>query len=475
MIRLTTGRVCYTVLALHLFLVLITPIYDPDLWWHLRIGQYIFQTLRVPRADIYSFTVFGKPWLVPEWLSEAAMYGIYLLSGWRGLIVVFALINATAFLYIARRAQAPAQIVLLATVVSQTAALGTLWNPRPRWATLVFSAVFFVMLRAYMDDHSKRLWILPLLTVAWVNLHGGYPLGLALILLAGAALVLRGERRRLGHLALILALCLIAISINPYGARMFVYPFENQFSAARMSFIAEWRAPNFNGPGTWPFLLLLLGIVAALGLSKKRISWFDLLCLMLACFMSLRSWRHVSLLSLISIPILSEHSWNWISSTRYGQRIISGAGGRERPNSRDALLALLLILVVVVFHLPSVLRTIRGPVDLSQQPVAAIQFMQEQNLKDNVFSQYEWNDYLIWNAPSRKVFIDGRVDMYGDELLMTAVRLYTDGTDWEALFQRFGVNTVLIEPSSTLARLIKQNAAWSEVYRDPQAVIFIRK
>src|SRR5207249_4337608 len=78
MIRLTTRRVCYTVLALHLFLVLIAPIYDPDVWWHLRTGQYIFQTLRVPRTDIYSFTVFGKPWFAPEWLSEAAMYGIYL-------------------------------------------------------------------------------------------------------------------------------------------------------------------------------------------------------------------------------------------------------------------------------------------------------------------------------------------------------------------------------------------------------------
>jgi len=101
--------------------------------------------------------------------------------------------------------------------------------------------------------------------------------------------------------------------------------------------------------------------------------------------------------------------------------------------------------------------------------------MQEQNLKDNVFSQYEWNDYLIWNAPSRKVFIDGRVDMYGDEFLMSVLRLYREGTDWEAVFQRFGVNTVLIEPSSALAWSIKQNAAWSQVYRDPQAVIFIRK
>jgi hypothetical protein len=276
-------------------------------------------------------------------------------------------------------------------------------------------------------------------------------------------------------LALILALSLVAISINPYGARMFSYPFETQFSAAQMSIISEWRAPNFGESISFVFLLLLLLIVAVLGLSRKRISWFDLLSLLLACFMSLRSWRHVSFLSVISIPILSEHAWDWISSTPYGQRKMSEANSRERFSSRERVLALLLIAGVAAIYLPSVLRAIRGPVDLSETPVAATRFMQEQNLKDNVFSKYVWNDYLIWNAPSRKVFIDGRADMYGDQFLKEYLSLYEEGKDWEAVFQRFGVNTSLVEPSSRLAWQIKQNPAWSEVYRDPLAVIFTRK
>jgi len=468
MAQLTTKRVCFIVLGLHLFLVLVRPINDPDIWWHLRTGQYILQSFHVPRTDIYSFTAFGRPWIAPEWLLESVMYALYYLFGWIGLNVISALVSALVFLYVARHCQAPAQIVLVAAIASQTAALVVLRDPRPRLATLIFSAVFLVVLRNYTRSGTKRLWILPPLMIAWVNLHPGYPVGLVLILLAGIASVLGKNRKRLPHLASIFVLCLIAISVNPYGLRMYTYPFETQYSAIYMSIITEWNAPDFRDYEALPFLLLILGIISVLGLSEKKISSFDLLSLMMVCFLSLRSKRHVSLLSLVSIPVLAEHSWNWISSTSYGRRI--GAS----QNSRETLLPVLLILVILIIHLPAVLQTIRSPINMSEKPVAAIRFMQEQNLPNNVFSKYEWNDYLVWASPSKKVFIDGR-DVYGDKFLMEFFRLYTEGQDWEAAFQRFGVNTVMVEPSSPLSSLIRGNTSWSEVYDDRQAVIFVRK
>ena len=466
MTQLTARRVCYVVLGLHLFLVLIRPINDPDIWWHLRTGQYICQTVSIPRTDVYSFTAFGKPWIAHEWLSQTAMYGIYYLSGWVGLIVVSALVTAAVYFFVARHSEAPAQIVLLATVASQAAALVVLRDPRPRLATLLFSAVFFVVLRDYVRD-GERLWVLPILTIGWVNLHAGYPVGLVLILLAGIALILAGNRERLHHLALVFGLCLVVLSVNPYGVRMYAYPFETQYSAVQMSVITEWNAPDFREADTLPFLFLIVGIIAVLGLSKKKLAWFDLLSLMLACILSLRSKRHVSLLSLISIPILAEHSWNWIASTSYGQRMTN--------DSQERLLPVLLILGVIVVHFPGVLQTVRSPVNLTEKPVAAVRFLEAQNLKNNVFSEYEWNDYLIWTAPSRRVFIDGRADMYGDEFLSQFVGLYGEGRNWEAVFDRFAVNTIMIESSSRLASLIRKNAAWSEVYDDGQAMILIRK
>jgi hypothetical protein len=456
-------------LAVHAFLVLIRPINDPDIWWHLRTGQYICQNLSIPRTDIYSFTVFGQPWTAHEWLSEVVMYGTFQAAGWIGLIVLSSFVTAAIFVYVAYRVDAPPQIVLLVTVGVQAASLVVLRDPRPRLATLLFSAVFFVELREYVGGRRSFVWLLPIVTVCWVNLHAGYVLGLTFVFIACFVLVVEGKWKQLRHLVLILALCLLAISINPNGIRMYTYPFETQFSAAQMSLITEWSAPDFKQTDTLPFLFLILAIVAVLGLSKKRTSWFDTASLLLACFLSLRSKRHVSVLSLVAVPIVAEHLWNWISSTSYGQEKIA-RGGREK-----VLPFILILLLVIAVHIPAILETIKGPLNLTEKPVRAVRLLKEQNLANNVFSTYEWNDYLIWAAPDRKVFIDGRADMYGDEFLTRFSRLYELGEDWEATFNRFAVNTVLLPRSSPLAVLIRQNPAWSEVYTDDLAVIFKRK
>jgi hypothetical protein len=466
---LTARRIFLTVLVLHIFLSLIRPIDDPDIWWHLKTGQHIIQTLSVPRTDIYSYTAFGKEWIAHEWLSQAVMYSIYALSGWIGLIVLSSLVTAAIFLYLAHHCDAPGQIVVVIAVISEAAALVVLRNPRPRLATLLFTAVVFVSLRTYVQGGTKRLWVLPVVIALWVNLHAGYPLGLLLILLAAGALALDRNPGRARHVIIVFALCVVAVMANPQGVKMFAYPFATQFSSVQASAISEWNAPDFNAGDTLPFLLLVLTIIAVLGLSKKRVSWFDLLSLMLACFLSLRSKRHVSVLSVISIPILAEHAWHWLASTRYGERM------RTETDSRKKLMPALLILTVAVVHLPAVLHTIRNPVSLVREPVRAVSFLEAHNLPNNVFSTYEWNDYLIWNAPSRPVFIDGRADMYGDEFLSAYVRLYDEGANWESIFERFGVRTVMIEVTSPLASLIRNDGGWFEVYRDDQAIIFSKK
>jgi hypothetical protein len=467
---LNPRRVLYTALGLHLFLVLVRSINDPDIWWHLRTGQHILHTFSIPRADIYSFTNFGKQWIPHEWLSEVLMYAAYRSLGWIGLIALSSILTAAVFFYVGRHCKAPPQIVVLCVVVAQAASLVVLTDPRPRLATLAFSAYFFITLRDYIaNNEPKMLWPLPVVMVLWVNLHAGYPLGFVLILLGVVVLTLQGNYKSLRHLAVILILCLAAVLINPHGARMFSYPFETQFSAVQMSVISEWNAPDFREPDTLPFLILILSMLGALGLSRKRISNYDLFALLFACFIALRSRRHVSVLSLIAIPILAEHLWHWVSSTQYGQRLLN------RPDSNEKLLPILLVVMVIVLHFPTVYRTIKNPVNLAEKPVAATTFLQQQSLPDNVFSKYEWNDYLIWNAPSRKVYIDGRADMYGDEFLQKFIGLYMEGTNWESELDRFGVRTIVVEPSSRLAQLVKQNPIWMEVYRDPQAVIFVKK
>src|SRR3954447_19457981 len=60
---------------------------DPDIWWHLKTGEIIWNTHSIPRVDPFSFTAFGKPWIAQEWLSELTIYGAYHLGGYTGLML----------------------------------------------------------------------------------------------------------------------------------------------------------------------------------------------------------------------------------------------------------------------------------------------------------------------------------------------------------------------------------------------------
>src|SRR5437660_415256 len=60
---------------------------DPDLWYHLKIGEIIWNTHSIPRIDLFSFTANGHPWVAQEWLSQLTLYGVYRFGGYTGLML----------------------------------------------------------------------------------------------------------------------------------------------------------------------------------------------------------------------------------------------------------------------------------------------------------------------------------------------------------------------------------------------------
>lgn len=178
---LTTNRTFLAVVFVGIFAMSARNLADPDVWWHLKTGQLIAQTRSVPHVDSFSFTRAGYPWVAHEWLSELLIYGIYRVSGWGGLIVVFALIVSAAFFLVYLRS-APDPYSSGVVVLLGAWATAPMWGVRPQVASLLLISLWFLILER--SERSPRLlwWTLPL-TVLWVNLHAGFALGLALIML----------------------------------------------------------------------------------------------------------------------------------------------------------------------------------------------------------------------------------------------------------------------------------------------------
>jgi len=222
-----------------------------DIWWHIETGRLILKD-HFPRSDIYSYTAYGRPWVLHEWGSEIIFYLLYSRFGFSGLIWIKSMAAASAaslmFMVLAMKSCAVTRksLCLLVTVLALIGFHKT-WGFRPQ----IFSLPFFLFLiyltcRWERDQKSCLLAAIPAMFVVWVNLHGGYFIGLIYlgILIAGKAadnLLHSGTFRIDAKLVLVLFSSMLMCLVNPNGVSSLLYPLAYRSNAQiPLNFIAEW-------------------------------------------------------------------------------------------------------------------------------------------------------------------------------------------------------------------------------------------
>lgn len=496
---LSTRRLLPFVLMSVVFALTVAPATDPDFWWHLRTGQFIAETRTVPHTDIFSHTAAGREWVAHEWLTELLMFAVFKGAGWAGLIALFSLVM-TAALWLAywrAAARAPHPFAAGAAVLLATFACAPILGVRPQMISFLLTSVFvFVLARYACERRARTLWPLPALMLVWVNMHGAFALGLALVgvTIVGVALDelfaasdepraaarFRGMWSGVRPLCVALAACAAAVPLNPNGVRLFTYPLETIASGAMQRHIQEWLSPDFHRAEALPFALLLLATFAALALSPRRPRPSELLLLAVSAYAALRSWRNIPFFALVAAPLLAEHAWLFITE-RIGSRRIETTGKREdgKPPALQLILnAALFVVVPAALCVVTVARAAgrQESVEAEKYPAAAVEFLRAHEQAGPVFNAYGWGGYLIWKLhPRRAVYIDGRADVYGDALVEDYLRAENGEPGWRGLLERDGVRVVMIAPHAPLASLLREDEGWGEVFEDGQAAIFFKR
>ena len=457
------------------------PLSDADFWWHLKTGEYIVATGIIPRRDFFSFTNYGRPWVAHEWLSEVIFYVIYSRLGFNALILIFAIITALAFWIALKRVVAHPFIGGVAAVLGVWSVLPTV-GVRPRAFTLLLASVFLAILGRYARTGQGRIvWVLVPATALWANLHGGFLIGLVLIGLTIVGIVLdswaAGEKLltswpRLRMLGVVFVGSVFAACLNPQGWRIFLFPFEIFFSPIQQREITDWLSPNFQQPQLLPLAVLILLTIAALSLSPRRPKPSELLLFLSTLYATLKSNRHMAIFALVAVPLVAQYLHLWIVS-------IPSLKVLDKPatvstSMREIVVSLLLLLPLFLFG-NRLKATVYGPPQqaMVQVPLQAVDFMQQKKVTGNTFTDPNiWAGYLIWKCPTNPVYIDGRIDMYGDQFVKEYIDIIRGKIDWREPFVRYGVEVVIVNPQSMLAREIQSAPDWELLYRDEMAVVF---
>ena len=461
---------------------------DGDTGFHIRTGEYIIKTFTIPRQDLFSFIEPPLSWTAHEWLSEVIMAAVHNLSGLTGIVVFFAGLIALVHYLLLRMLRRINGHVLIPLILVMLAAASSMlhWLARPHIFSLLMMVVWYDWLDRYQHDDSGPLYFLPLLMLLWVNLHGGFIAGFILLGLYGAGnLILSrfGEKtlreaakRKWRFILKITVLCMAAALCNPFGYDIFFFPFRLVFDSYIMDHIVEWASPDFHDMGVFPFRVFLLSILALLAISRRRPNIIELGLLLFFLDMALCSERYIALFAIIASPIAARLADGYteklggrtIAWLRCQDVKIAAIDGRARGFLWPIATALM-----VSFLLAQSGNVITF--DKKIKPVAAVEFLKRERIPGNMFNNDEFGDYVIYAAwPQYRVFIDGRLDMYGAYRIKEYFKIKNIDRDWESVMRKYDMNWVIFDADSPLSRHLQRCNGWRLIYDDKVANIFVR-
>lgn len=479
--QLTIERAMEIILFALLFALATRIPTDTDTWWHIRSGEYTL-THGMIYADPFSFTRQGNPWINHSWCSQLILLAIWNLAGNFGLAIYVAAL-ATAGIYLVYRMCAGSVYLRAFVVVVGAATAAVFWSPRPQMISFFLSTVILYLLYLHKRRKIDRLWLIPVIMGIWGNLHAGFSIGFIFLLGSIAGEVLgnifnpKGENvvplKGIRKLIIVTLVSVAALVINPYGLQMLSVPFQTVSIGALQNFIQEWNSPNFHERQTWPFIMMLLGLFGAAGASSKKLDWTDFVLCSGTAFMALLAGRNIAVFAVVATPVLTYHLDAALAERGWILRTVKQAAPRM------ARLNAVLIIVILIASFAKVLLVLdRETVAQAQQeflPVLAADYLRQNQPSGPMFNSYNWGGYLMFAVPEYPVFVDGRTDLYGDELLTTYLNTARGEASWRETLDEYHISLVVVEARSGLANRLRDEPNWTLAYKDDLAVIFSRK
>lgn len=485
-----TFRIIFYLCLASLFMYRCWMYLDPDFGWHLRLGQLILSN-GIPLTDPYSYTMPDYPYIDHEWLVNVLIYIIYSNLGILGLSAIFGLI-ATLSLVIA----VPKKLFTWGIWPTLLGAAGFMVfvGHRPQ----VFSWLFLsIIIRLIYDS---KLWqqyrlYLPIIFIVWANMHGGFALGLALLVLH---IVYRFiiEKRWWPLDWIIVFSCLIATFINPYGPRMWFEIYQTMTDQTLSKLIVEW-SPMITTKQIWwnpSFWLFSGGTLILTLLNWRQIPKFQILISVLMLIAAYYSRRHLTLAVIATLPVLA------LAIHLTYQRWVQ----TRLPNRGKIGIVMITSLIVLVVSISQIRPLIYQEMEDFFYPKLAVKYLEATPINGRILTHYSWGGYLIWKLPEQKVFVDGRMPSWrweapegqSDRALYDYIRLISGQVDIEPYLTKYQIQTVVwpthrfdkanasselqgkitseIQSTDPILKQLQQKG-FKLVYQDLVSIILVRK
>jgi hypothetical protein len=451
---------------------------DLDIWWHLKAGDWMVQHVAVPHNGLFTWTAADRPWVAYSWGYEVLLSRAYAWFGLVGIGVYGTLLTlgvAYSIFWMLRRLSGQFWLACILAVVACSAFLFNLM-PRPVFCSMMlFCVTLTLVLEANRTGHVQLLYWLPLIFVVWANLHiqfiyGLFVVGLLLAVNLAQRLAassgwtpawLQAPTLPPATLAIVFAACVIATCIGPYSFHL--YGVILQYSRATFPYrmIRELQPLNFRAYSHFVQLLLMAFAFFAVG-RQRRVDAFKLLLLSVAGVVAFRTMRDAWFICIPAAACIAD--------------TVAGTAEREADETWLQKLAVAGVVAIslVVFARSTDFNT-RGldRAISSFLPVNAVNYLRQHPAPGPVYNTLDWGGFLIWYMPDHPVAIDGRTDLYGDDLEQLFFNTANGAPSYaeDPYLNQAGV--VILQKSNNLVSLLQSDARFQLVYQDGLAAVFV--
>jgi hypothetical protein len=494
---------------------------DADTWWHLAAGRWIVNNRTVPSTDTLSYTVPDHPWINLQWLFDVMLYMFHSIGG-ANLLVILCAAAFTAALWVLMKNLREWLDEVSASILSLWVILiaEERFLIRPEMVSFILlQVVLWVLMTARRND-GRTLWLLVPVMFLWVNCHSLFIIGLFCIgcavggTLAGRLPLLPSgwrEASSLGpeatrRLFLSAGAAALVTLLNPYFLEGLLFPLKlmSRFDASNAAFqiIGEFRRPfsgyflTFSIGAFQAFFFLGIAVTCGAALAGWRaprkggkgteasapgfhLAWV-LIFLGLA-YLSVLARRNTSLFAIGAAPIVGAFL------ALVGRRVMGGMRDLYRKATKVTAPILVAICIGLIgaaatntyYWKDGTTREFGFGILEVNFPIRAAAFSREVGLQPRLYNDLTAGGYLTWDAAVKGgVFIDGRLEVYDAEFFTYYMSAFTNAQVWREQLDRYDVNTVLLfhrwGNRHPMIRFLALDPAWTLVYHDDVAVIFVR-
>jgi hypothetical protein len=465
---------------------------DPDVWWHIRLGDWIIAHHQVPAGELFAYTAFGNPLVAHEWLSEtifaalAAIGGLFLVSVFMGL-VAWSAMGATL---LRGRLRGAGPVVLAVGLALGARVAEPVLGARPQVFTFALVCWTLWIAESYLRSGGRRRWLLPPLFLLWANLHAGFIAGIGLLVIVVVAEAIKrrwsigtvAPRRRVTGLAVAVGASILAACVNPYGPGLFLFA-ATTGATERQKGIIEWQSPNFADPAMWVLLALLLSFaaltvtVAARPTLRRHLELRDLALAAVGAVLALTSVRNTAICVAVMIP-------PWVAMVAGVVDSIARGRVRRHPVARSGGAAPLMGIVLIAVGIVAVgavgarvARNASAQGIAAAYPACATALLARSPTTQRVFTAYGTGGYVIYRLwPHASVYEYGESISLGTTVFDDYLRIAAGASMPPTTLQLLASSrsTAVLYTKGALTDALSSTPGWTLAVDDHGTLLYLR-